>query len=120
MMKIFRSYIFHAARFIPTLKEEHPCSKMHGHTFNIIVEIEGEIDENTGFVMDFYDIDKVVNLKILKVIDHKILNEVPGLENPSSEYLSIWIWNKLIDDLPLLSKVTISEEHGTGMEYTGK
>ena len=119
-MKIFRSYRFHAARFIPTLEDEHPCSKMHGHTFNIIVEIDGEIDKNTGFVMDFYDIDKIVNLNILKAIDHKILNEIPGLENPSSEYLSIWIWNNLKDYLPLLSKITISEEHGTGMEYTGK
>ena len=119
-MKIFRTYIFHAARFIPTLQETHPCSKMHGHTFKLIVEIDGKINPSIGFVMDFYDIDKIVNSKIIKNIDHKILNEVAGLENPSSEYLSIWVWDNLINSLPILSKVTISEEHGTGMEYTGK
>ena len=119
-MKIFRTYIFHAARFIPTLAKEHPCSNMHGHTFKIIIEVEGEINKETGFVMDFYDIDKIVKANIIDKIDHKILNEIPGLENPSSEYLSIWIWEHLISQLPLLSKVSVSEEHGTGMEYKGK
>ena len=119
-MKIYRTYIFHAARFIPTLEDEHPCSKMHGHTFNLIVEIDGEIDKSTGFVMDFYDLDKIVEKNIIKNIDHKILNDVPGLDNPTSEYLSIWIWDQLIEKLPLLSKITISEEHGTGMTYNGK
>ncbi len=119
-MKIFRTYIFHAARFIPTLEEKHPCRHMHGHTFNIIVEIEGEINDKTGFVMDFYDIDKIVKSNIIDKIDHKILNEIPGLKNPSSEHLSIWIWDHLINELPLLSKISVSEEHGTGMEYRGK
>ena len=118
-MKIFRTYIFHSARYIPTLDENHPCSKMHGHTFKMAVEINGPIDKKIGFVMDFYDIDKIVNNHIIKFIDHKILNEIDGLSNPSSEYLAIWIWEKLKPHLPLLSTITISEEHGTGMIYKG-
>ena len=119
-MIVYRTFRIHASRFLPNLDDSHICKRMHGHTFNITVYVNGGIDKKTGFVMDFYDIDKIVNLNILKAIDHKILNEIPGLENPSSEYLSIWIWNNLKDHLPLLSKITISEEHGTGMEYTGK
>tara|TARA_B100000959_G_scaffold273462_1_gene324032 strand:- start:715 stop:1110 length:396 start_codon:yes stop_codon:yes gene_type:complete len=119
-VKIYRTYIIHAARFIPTLNSSHPCSKMHGHTFKIIVELDGLIDKKTGFLMDFYDLDIIVENEIIKKIDHKILNDIDGLENPSSENLSIWIWNQLIDHLPILAKITISEEDGTGIKYSGK
>ena len=119
-MKIFRTYTIHSARFIPTLNSNHPCSTMHGHTFKIIIEIDGPIDKQTGFVMDFYDLDTIINNKIINKIDHKVLNEIKGLENPSSEFLSIWVWNQLIKDIPFLSQVTISEDHGTGVKYSGK
>ena len=119
-MKIYRTYTIHSARFIPTLDSNHPCKKMHGHTFKIIIELDAPINEKTGFVMDFYDLDLIVNNKIIKKIDHKVLNDIKGLENPSSEHLSVWIWNKLIDSTPELSQVTISENHGTGIKYLGK
>ena len=119
-MKIYRTYTIHSARFIPTLDTDHPCSKMHGHTFKIIIELDGSIDKNTGFLMDFYDLDLIVNDKIIQKIDHKVLNDINGLENPSSEHLSIWIWNKLIDSIPILSQITVSEDHGTGIKYSGK
>ena len=120
IMKIYRTYNMHSARFIPTLPDTHPCSKMHGHTFKIIIELDGPIDISTGFIMDFYDIDSIVNKNIINVLDHKILNEIDGLNNPSSEHLSIWIWNKLSPFIPMLSQVTISEDHGTGIKYSGK
>jgi len=119
-VKIYRTYTIHSARFIPTLDSIHPCSKMHGHTFKIIIELNGPINKKTGFVMDFYDLDIIVNEKVIKEIDHKVLNEIKGLENPSSEFLSVWIWGKLIDSIPILSEVTISEEHGTGIRYSGE
>ena len=119
-MKIYRTYTLHSARFIPTLDTNHPCSKMHGHTFKIIIEIDGSIDEQTGFVMDFYDLDIIVNDKIINKIDHKILNDIEGLENPSSEHLSVWIWNQLIVHIPILSEITVSEDIGTGIKYSGQ
>jgi len=119
-MKIYRTYTLHSARFIPTLDSSHPCSKMHGHTFKIIIELNGPINNKTGFVMDFYDLDDIVQNKIIKKIDHQILNDIEGLKNPSSEHLSIWVWKNLIDSVPLLSQVIISEEHGTGVKYTGE
>ena len=119
-MKIYRTYTIHSARYIPTLPDSHPCSKMHGHTFKIIIELDGAIDKTTGFVMDFYDIDVIVKANVIDSLDHKVLNEIDGLHNPSSEYLSIWIWDKLFPQLPILSQITISEEHGTGIKYSGK
>ena len=119
-MKIYRTYTIHSARFIPSLEPTHPCSQMHGHTFKVTIELDGPIDKKTGFVMDFFDLDKIVKNKIIGKIDHKVLNDIEGLENPSSEHLSIWIWNTLFKSLPILSQVTISEEHGTGIKYTGK
>ena len=110
----------HSARFIPTLDSTHPCSKMHGHTFKILIELDGPIDDKTGFVMDFYDLDLIINDSITKKIDHKVLNDVSGLENPSSEYLSKWIWAQLTDSIPILSKITVSEDHGTGIKYSGE
>ena len=118
-MKIFRTYIFHSARYLPKLDDKHPCSKMHGHTFNMVIEIDGPIDKKNGFVMDFYDIDMIVKDNIIKFIDHKILNDIDDLPNPTSEFLTIWIWNRLKPHLPLLSCITVSEEHGTGMTYKG-
>ena len=119
-MKIFRTYAIHSARYIPTLDLNHPCSKMHGHTFKILIELDGPINDKTGIVMDFYDLDIIVNDKITKKIDHKVLNDIKGLENPSSEYLSIWIWNQLINSIPILSQITVSEDLGTGIKYSGK
>ena len=119
-MKIYRTYTIHSARFIPTLDSNHPCKKMHGHTFKIIIELDAPINKKTGFVMDFYDLDLIVNNKIIKTIDHKVLNDIKGLENPSSEYLSIWIWSKLIVYIPILSEITVSEDNGTGIKYSGQ
>ena len=119
-MKIYRTYTMHSARFIPTLDSTHPCSKMHGHTFKILIELDGPINKKTGFVIDFYDLDIIINDKIAKKIDHKVLNDIEGLENPSSEHLSIWIWNQLIESIPILSQITVSEDHGTGIKYSGE
>ena len=117
-MKIFRTYRIHAARYIPTLNDIHPCKKMHGHTFKIIIELDGPIN-NDGFVMDFYDLDKIVKDKVISKIDHKVLNDISGLKNPSSEHLAVWVWEQLIIELDYLHQVTISEDHGTGIKYLG-
>ena len=119
-MRIHRTYKAHCARHIPTLNDDHICKQMHGHTFNIVVYLEGPIDAETGFVMDFFDLDKIVKEEVITNIDHKVLNNINGLINPTSEYLSIYVWDKLKDKLQYLSKVSISEDYGTGIEYSGK
>ncbi len=116
-MTIFRTFRFHSARYLPKLEDNHICKKMHGHTFNLTVYVKGEIDNQTGFVIDFYEIDTVVNKLIISKIDHKVLNEIDGLENPTSEIVSKWIWNNLNSSLKGLSKIELSEDHGTGIIY---
>ena len=119
-MKIFRTYIIHCARHIPTLDDEHICKNMHGHTFNILVELDGPINKKTGFVMDFFDLDNIVKREVITKIDHKLLNEIKGLENPTSEHLAIWIWKKLLNHIDCLSNISVSEELGTGVQYSGQ
>ncbi len=118
-MKIFRTYRAHCARYIPTLNDNHICKQMHGHTFNIVVYLDGPIDTKTGFVMDFFELDLIVKKEVIDKIDHKVLNEIKNLENPSSEHLAIYIFNNLKDKIKYLSKVSVSEDRGTGIEYSG-
>ena len=120
MMTIYRSFRFHSARFLPNLDESHICKKMHGHTFNLTIYVTGKINNTNGFVMDFYDIDEIVNKKIISLIDHKVLNDIENLSNPTSEELSKWIWIKLKNHLNGLSKIVLSEDHGTGIIYKGE
>ena len=92
MMTVYRNFRFHSARFLPNLSDDHICKQMHGHTFNLTIYVEDEINNTTGFVMDFYDIDKVVNKTIISKIDHKVLNDIAELKYPTSENLFKWIW----------------------------
>ena len=119
-MIIHRTYRAHCARYIPNLDDSHICKQMHGHTFNITIFLDGPINDKSGFVMDFYELDKIINKEIISLIDHKVLNDIDGLQNPSSELLSIFIWNKLKEKLKYLHRVSVSEDYGTGVEYSGE
>jgi 6-pyruvoyltetrahydropterin/6-carboxytetrahydropterin synthase len=119
-MIVYRTFRFHAARHLPKLSENHICKQTHGHTFNLTVYVEGEINDNDGFIIDFYDIDKIVTKSILSIIDHKLLNDIDNLTNPTSEYLCKLIWEKLENQLSGLVKIKLSEDHGTGIIYNGE
>ena len=120
MMTVFRNFRFHAARYLPNLEDNHICKKMHGHTFNLTVHVTGTINKKDGFVIDFFDIDKIVNKTIISKIDHKVLNDINDLSNPTSENLTKWIWNNLQKPLKGISKIELSEDHGTGIIYKGE
>ena len=119
-MEVFRTFRFHAARHLPNLDDSHICKKIHGHTFNLTVHVKNEINPKTGFVIDFFDIDEIVNSKVIINIDHKLLNDISTLSNPTSEHICIWIWEKLQNKIPGLSKIVLSEDHGTGIIYKGE
>ena len=119
-MIVYRTFRFHAARHLPKLSDDHICKQTHGHTFNLTVYVEGEIKNSSGFVIDFFDIDKIVKKSVIKKIDHKLLNDIDGLTNPTSEYLCKWIWKKLENEFTDLIKVKLSEDHGTGIIYKGE
>lgn len=105
-----------AARFLPNLPKDHPCSRLHGHSFKIILQLVGEIDSKIGWVQDYHEISEVMKPLLLQ-LDHRVLNEVDGLSNPTSELLAKWIYDRALVKLPLLKSVSILETPNTECKY---
>jgi len=118
-MQIFKEFNIEAAHRLPNVPEGHKCSRLHGHSFMVSIYVEGPIGENTGWVMDFGDIKKVFK-PIYEQLDHHYLNDINGLENPTSENIAKWIWQHLKPNLPLLSAIKIKETCTSGCIYRGK
>jgi 6-pyruvoyltetrahydropterin/6-carboxytetrahydropterin synthase len=117
-MDIFRAFTIEAAHRLPNVRPGHKCSRLHGHSFRIEVHVSGPVDEHTGWVMDFAEV-KTAFQPLFDQLDHHYLNEVAGLENPTSENLARWIWRELKGSLPALSKVVIHETCTSGCSYQG-
>ena len=107
-VELVREYRFEAAHFLPNVPETHRCRRIHGHSYRIDVHVSGEIDAATGWVVDFYDIEAVF-APLLGQLDHHLLNELPGLENPTAELIAAWVWAHLSPALPGLSQVVVHE-----------
>ena len=118
-MDVFRVFQIEAAHRLPNVPEGHKCARIHGHSFRIEVHISGEVGEKTGWVMDFADLKRAFQ-PLFEQLDHHYLNEIEGLENPTSENLARWIWQKLETDLPQLSKVIVQETCNAGCIYSGQ
>ncbi len=117
-MEIWKEFTFDAAHVLPNVPEGHKCRRLHGHTYRVRVCVSGEPDDRVGWVMDFGDI-KAAFEPILDRLDHYYLNDIEGLENPTAEVLSRWIWQRLEPRLPLLSRIEIHETCTTGCSYEG-
>jgi len=98
--RLSRDYRFEAAHFLPRVPPGHQCRRIHGHSYSMTVTIEGEPDAERGWIMDFAAMDEVVD-PVVRRLDHQLLNEVPGLENPTAELLAGWLWRELDERLPL-------------------
>lgn len=118
-MRLERSYRFEAAHFLPRVPPGHKCARMHGHSYQIEVAIEGEIDPERGWVMDFAEIDEFVG-PLVRQLDHQVLNEIDGLGNPTSELLAQWLWHRLAARLPELREVIVSETPTSRCIYRGR
>lgn len=117
-MQIFKEFSIEAAHRLPNVPEGHKCARLHGHSFQISIYIEGSVDPHTGWIMDFSDI-KAAFKPIYETLDHHYLNDIAGLENPTSENLARFIWQKLKPSLPPLSKIIIRETCTSGCVYVG-
>lgn len=117
-MEIFKEFTIEAAHWLPNVPAGHKCGRMHGHSFRIAVYVSGPVDAHLGWVVDFAEI-KVAFNAIEDQIDHRCLNDVDGLENPTSENLARWLWKRLRPALPLLSKIGVYETCTSGCIYTG-
>lgn len=109
-------YQIESARFLPHLPEGHPCKRVHGHSFKIILTLRGALQPQVGWVQDYHEIDHIMK-PLLDTIDHRLLNEVTGLENPTSELLAKWIYDHVVIKLPLLKLVTVMETSTTECSY---
>ena len=118
-MIVYKKFNIESARSIPNLPKTHPCHHIHGHSFKIIISVKGPVNKQNGFVTDFQDIDDAFN-PFKKELDHSYLNNIEGLQNPTSENICIWIWDKIQSSLPNIYKIEIKETDSTGCIYEGK
>ncbi len=117
-MEIFKEFTFEAAHRLPNVRPGHKCGRLHGHSFRVEVHVRGDVDAQSGWVLDFADIKEAFK-PLFEQLDHNYLNEIEGLSNPTSEVLSKWIWNHLQPTLPSLSKIVVRETCTSGCVYTG-
>ena len=118
IVELVKDFRFEAAHFLPNVPEGHKCRRIHGHSFRGEVAVRGPLDPVLGWVMDFADLKAAVE-PLVHRLDHYLLNEIPGLENPTSEVLAVWIWRELAPHLPLLVRITIEETCTSRCHYHG-
>lgn len=118
-MEIFKEFTFEAAHRLPHVPEGHQCARLHGHSFQVQVHVRGIVDPGTGWIIDFAEVKRAFQ-PIHDQLDHRYLNEVAGLENPTTEILARWIWQRLKPGLPGLSKLVIRETCTAGCVYQGE
>ncbi len=118
MHRLVQIVRFESARRLTKVPKEHPCSNLYGLAFRLEIHVEGEINPKTGFVIDFSEIESYFE-PIKKKIDHNYLNDIGGLENPTSEVLVKWIWENLKPEVVDLVKLILWENDAARVEYSG-
>jgi 6-pyruvoyltetrahydropterin/6-carboxytetrahydropterin synthase len=116
--EIYKEFSMDCAHYLPNVPADHKCARMHGHTYYVKIFVQSEIDPYSGWVVDFADIKKAW-APLEARLDHFLLNEIPGLENPTAENIAIYLWNELKPTLPQLSKLEIKETPTSGVIYVG-
>ena len=114
--RITKSFTFDAAHWLPEVPEDHKCRRLHGHTYEVIVGLEGAIDPRLGWVVDYGEVSRVVD-PVVRELDHRCLNELDGLSNPTAELLAAWLYARLQPGLPQLADVTVRESPRTAAVF---
>lgn len=117
-VRLVKQFDFEAAHFLPTFPDGHKCRRLHGHSFRVEVVVEGDVDPAEGYLVDYGDLKAAIE-PVRKRVDHYLLNEIEGLENPTSEMIAVWIWDQLIGSIPLLSEVIVHETCTSRCHYQG-
>lgn len=118
-VRLVKSFSFEAAHWLPTFPEGHKCRRLHGHSFRVDVVVAGPLDLAKGYLIDYGDIKRWTE-PIEKALDHRCLNEIGGLENPTSEMIAKWIWDRLVAELPGLDEVVVHETCTSRCHYRGE
>ena len=118
-VELTKEFTFEAAHRLPMVPADHKCARMHGHGFRVEIAVAGELDPRMGWLVDYADIAAVVEPIVRGELDHRTLNDVPGLENPTSELLCVWLWRRLAPALPGLVGITVHETCTARCSYHG-
>jgi len=117
-IRLVKTFTFEAAHFLPSFPEGHKCRRMHGHSFKADVIVEGDIPAGQHHLLDYGDIQAVID-PLRRQLDHNCLNEIEGLENPTSEMIAKWLWDRLKPGLPMLVQINVAETCSSACEYRG-
>lgn len=117
-MQLFVEIGFEAAHRLPNVPPDHKCARVHGHSYRVRIDVEGPVGDESGWVMDFADLRAVVEPVRLE-LDHRYLNDIEGLDNPTAEHIARWLWRRLAPELPLLAAVEVRETPNAGCTYRG-
>ena len=118
MVRLSKTFRFEAAHSLPTFPEGHKCRRLHGHSFFFDVVVEGEVEPQRGYLIDFADIKRAVE-PIIERLDHYHLNEIEGLSNPTSENLARWLWDHIRPGLPILAAIIVRETCSSSCQFSG-
>lgn len=117
-MTIYKEFTFDSAHRLTRVPAGHKCAQMHGHTYRLIVSIHGEPDES-GMIIDYADLAAAVE-SVVRQVDHQTLNDIHGLENPTTEVVAPWLWRRIYAALPTHHMtLELKESSTTGCIYDG-
>jgi 6-pyruvoyltetrahydropterin/6-carboxytetrahydropterin synthase len=117
--EIIKTVGFESAHRLPNVPAEHKCARLHGHSFRVEIKVAGAIDPLTGWVADFADLAEAF-APLHAILDHRYLNEIEGLDNPTSENIARWIWARLQPALVGLSEIVVHETCSSRCIYRGE
>ena len=118
-MIIFKKFTFDSAHFLPNVPDGHKCKNIHGHTYHLTVYFEGSLQPELEWLMDFAEIKTKIK-PVIDRIDHKLLNDLPGLENPTCERIAVWLWDEIKPKITQLKRIELHETPTSGVIYEGK
>ena len=118
-MEIYKEFAFDSAHFLPNVPNEHKCKNIHGHTYRIRIYVKGNPDEHLGWIIDFKELKDIVK-PVIDKLDHTLLNNIRGLENPTAENITLWLWQHIKPLLPGLKQIELKETPTTGVIYSGE
>lgn len=117
--RLEKTFDFEAAHSLPGFPEGHKCRRLHGHSFRVDVVVEGSLPAGSAHLIDYGDISRVVRPIIDGELDHRHLNDIAGLENPTSEMIALWLWRRIRPELPLLAAIVVHETCSSRCIYQG-
>ena len=119
-IELVKTFHFESAHQLPHVPPEHKCHRMHGHSYRVDVCCAGEVDSRTGWLLDFGEVKARVEPIIRNELDHRVLNDIAGLENPTAEMLAHWLWQRIVPIVPYLASITVHETTTSRVTYRGE